>query len=61
MAFPLLLRLAVVTVLACAGLSAIASAQTTRKPAPAAERGLFFVMDPSGSNGADYTGVRYFF
>ncbi|MEP6567758.1 MAG: hypothetical protein ABJB10_21695, partial [Mesorhizobium sp.] len=37
MAFSLLRRLTVVTVLACAGLSAIASAQTTRRPALAAD------------------------
>jgi hypothetical protein len=37
MSFPLLRRLAVVTALACAGLSAAASAQTLGKPVPAAD------------------------
>jgi len=37
MSFSLLRRLAVVTALACASLSAVASAQTPRKPAPAAD------------------------
>lgn len=37
MSFPLLRRLAVVTALACAGLSAAANAQSPRKPAPAAD------------------------
>jgi hypothetical protein len=37
MAFPLLRRLAVVTALACAGLSAVASAQTVLSPAPVAD------------------------
>ena len=37
MAFPLLRRLAVVTVLACAGLSAAASAQTVLRPSPVAD------------------------
>ncbi len=37
MSLPLLRRLAVVTVLACAGLSAAANAQTPGKPAPAAD------------------------
>jgi hypothetical protein len=37
MSFPLLRRLAVATVLACAGLSAAANAQSPRKPAPAAD------------------------
>ena len=37
MAFPLLRRLAVVTVLACAGLSAAASAQTVLRPTPVAD------------------------
>ena len=37
MAFPLLRRLAVVTALACAGLSAVAGAQTVLRPTPVAD------------------------